>query len=117
MLSNYFSFTVAVAAVNELPRGDRPYLKVKLGGEAKLKCCEDGGRLLVAHWVKETTQRHLTNVQLSERISSGNELTANRFCGTLLFKHVLLNDTGMYKCHKNNSEQKSPGTYMQVYSK
>lgn len=106
-------------AENEVHEGDRPYLKVRLGGQAELKCCDsvNNGKL-ESHWLKLTKTGNSTRVQPSERISLGVTKASGKFCGTLLFKHVHLNDTGMYHCYRNNSDlNKSLGTYMQVYSK
>lgn len=113
------SFTVAVAKNEVRWKGDQPYLKVKLGGHAVLTCCDAvSSTKLKSHWIKQVKIGNLASVQPSERISIEDTNTSGRHCGTLLFKHVDLSDTGMYHCYKNNSGiYKSHGTYMQVYSK
>lgn len=113
------SFTVAVAENEVRWKGDRPYLKVKLGAKAVLTCCDAvSSTELKSRWIKETKTGNLTNVQASERISIGSTNTTGRPCGQLLFKHVHLSDSGMYHCEMNHScLHKSPGTYMHVYSK
>lgn len=100
-------------------KGDRPYSKVKLGDQAELTCCDVGkSRKLKSQWIKLTNTSNITKVQASVRISIEDTVKAGRFCGKLLFKHVHLNDTGMYHCYRNSSGlHKSLGTYLQVYSK
>lgn len=99
---------------------DMPYLKVKLHGPAHLECCyaATSGEL-EPHWLKQTKpMKNLTSVEPSERISFGNKNTPGKFCGTVSFKYVHLNDTAMYHCYMTkNRTHRSHGTYMQVYSK
>lgn len=110
---------MAVAENEVHSKGDRPYSKVKLGHQAELTCCEVAkSRQLKSQWIKLTKTDNITKVQASERILIEDTEKSGRFCGTLLFKHVHLNDTGMYHCYSNsNGLYKSPGTYLQVYSK
>ncbi|XP_075907139.1 B-cell antigen receptor complex-associated protein alpha chain [Nelusetta ayraudi] len=112
------SFVVAVAENEVYFERDRPYLKVKLHGRAQLECCHaatSGQR--ESYWLKQTRPlKNLTEVQPSERISIGSKIISGKFCGTVLFEYVHLNDTAMYHCYvTKNSTHRSYGTYMQVY--
>lgn len=99
---------------------DRPYLKVKLHGRAQLACCHAAtSGQLESYWLKQTRlMKNPTKVEPSERISIGSKNISGKFCGTVSFEYVHLNDTAMYHCYvTKNSLHRSHGTYMQVYSK
>lgn len=111
---------MAVAENEVYFESDRPYLKVKLHGQAQLECCcaaTSGQREY--YWLKQTRpMKNLTKVEPSEHISVESKTISGKFCGMVLFKYVHLNDTAMYHCYMTkNSTHRSHGTYMQVYSK
>lgn len=112
------SFVVAVAENEVYFERDRPYLKVKLHERAQLACCHatTSGQL-ESYWLKQTRlMKNPTKVEPSERISIGSKNISGKFCGTVSFEYVHLNDTAMYHCYvTKNSLHRSHGTYMQVY--
>lgn len=121
MWYNYCSFTVVIAEAKMSLKKDRHFLIAKLGDQAELECCCGGPENMNFTWLVCTHGGKLTKcipspVNSTEDISINASFTNNVHCGTISFKSVTLNDTGMYLCLFSQGIH-SYGTYLHVYGK
>ncbi|KAG8009933.1 B-cell antigen receptor complex-associated protein alpha chain [Nibea albiflora] len=95
-----------------------------LSGRAGLECCYSytGGKLDMG-WIKWIKGINKTQVPLAMKssddvdIKTKHETGNNKHCGTLTFKSVKMDETGLYQCWLNSSVGiYSHGTYLHVYS-
>lgn len=96
---------------------DRPYLKVWLFDPADLYCCYEGEPKGIT-WVrrvKANNTGYLQSVEVSERVTTRDNLKGGILCGTLTITSVQLNDSGLYHCKLNGTETYTHGTYLHVY--
>ncbi|XP_070768719.1 B-cell antigen receptor complex-associated protein alpha chain [Enoplosus armatus] len=115
------SFVVVFALGEVSLEVDRPFLRVKLFEAAVLKCCYTTRVSVDFTWARRVQPSNMTlgpdAVQFPDRATQGNTKVDEIFCGTLTFKSVELNDTGLYQCLLNGSDVHlfTHGTYLQVY--
>lgn len=117
-----FSHVVVVAKEEVKLEADRPYLKVRLNGQAELECCYTFAGSLTATWVLIVPRNLTINLQVveySDVVIAEQSLRGTTMCGKLLLKSVQMSDAGLYLCWLNNSNINtfSHGTYLHVYSK
>lgn len=113
---------IAQDEVNFKP--DIRYLRVQLDDPADLKCCYTTNvKSLQLTWVIRVQALNATaspkTVNSSDLVTMEHKTKSDPECGTLSFKSVKLNDTGLYQCWlaSGNIYLFSHGTYLQVYSK
>ncbi|XP_010780969.1 B-cell antigen receptor complex-associated protein alpha chain [Notothenia coriiceps] len=114
------SFVVGTAQSKVTLDRDRPYLRKQVSHEAKLECCyTTGDKSLNVTWVKQTTNRTIHTVHLSEGVTEGvpKEVAPGKSCGTLTFYPLRQCHSGLYRCklRGNNVNVLSHGTYLQIY--
>nr|QPF15774.1 Cd79a protein [Chaunax abei] len=116
------SFVVVRAQHEVNLKADRPYLRVQLSYSAALECCYTTNvESLELTWVMHVQASNTTlgpkNVKSSDLVTIGNRRESDAVCGTLSFKSVQLNDSGLYQCFlkSNKIYLFSHGTYLQVY--
>lgn len=105
---------------------DMPYLRVQLSDPAYLECCYTTNvKSLESTWVIRSRSVEADNATLTPRyvnssdlVTMGHKPDSGVTCGTLSFKSVQLNDSGLYLCWLNSSKIYifSHGTYLHVYS-
>lgn len=102
---------------------DMPYLRVQLSDQADLECCYKANvESLQLTWVVHSQLLNRTMIQntvsASDRVTMEHKTHSDPKCGTLSFKSVQLNDTGLYNCFLSSGNIFiSHGTFLQVYSK
>ncbi|KAK5921848.1 hypothetical protein CgunFtcFv8_019169 [Champsocephalus gunnari] len=112
------SFAVGTAQRKVTLDPDQPYLRKQVSHGAELKCCyTTGEKSLHVTWVKQSTNKTIHTVHLSERVKKGVTPSSNKSCGTLTLDHLRLSDYGLYHCKLsgNNVDVLSHGTYLQIY--
>ncbi|XP_068616445.1 B-cell antigen receptor complex-associated protein alpha chain [Brachionichthys hirsutus] len=102
-------------------KADRPYVRVRLGDSAALDCCYATNLSLESIWVIRAQDVNVIrvpeSVNASDLVTIGDRRESDTLCGTLSFKSVQLNDSGLYQCFLKSNEVHlfTHGTYMQVY--
>ncbi|KAM6910551.1 B-cell antigen receptor complex-associated protein alpha chain [Xenentodon cancila] len=109
-----FSSLLGVIAQEIRLEADRPSLRVKIPDQAILECC-CSKKPSAFLWIKHLSNSITENVALSDVVVKNNRSVHDGlWCGTLTFKSVQLNDTGLYKCHLDKTKY-THGTFLQVY--
>lgn len=118
-LAAVFSCVVAAAGEEVMWEADRPYLKVRLHGNAEIKCCYASAQPLTATWVQINGTWGTHAMSPSDHVTQGSKIMGASMCSTLVLTEVQLGDAGLYQCLLNSSsvQLRSHGTYLHVYSK
>ncbi|XP_078108625.1 B-cell antigen receptor complex-associated protein alpha chain [Sander vitreus] len=105
------SFVVGIAQNKVTLEPDRPFLRIQVSQRAVLKCCYSTSVSVIFTWIK-----HAPNKTLAPH-AVAKDSKMDKSCGTLTFRRVQLNDSGLYQCWLNGSDFSllSHGTYLQVY--
>ncbi|XP_042345064.1 B-cell antigen receptor complex-associated protein alpha chain [Plectropomus leopardus] len=114
------SFVVGIAQSEVILHPDKPFERVKVLNQVKLRCCYSSPTTRPSEitWIKRSSNKTqaLRAVELSDFVIKRRaKLSVNFSCSTLTFQRVQLEDTGMYQCWLNDSKLLSHGTYLQVY--
>lgn len=98
---------------------DKPYLKVRLLRVAEMECCYTSVKPLTATWVQINGTGGIQVMNPSDHVTQGSKIMGTTECNTMVLKSVQLSDAGLYQCLLNNSNTnlRSHGTYLHVYSK
>lgn len=115
-----YSFVVVVIAHAKVElEADIPFLRVRINGKADLKCCfrSKTKELLNLTWVRRINANTTLLPEIVKPPEPVNTSDDGQFCGTLTFKSVQQNNTGMYQCwlNKTNFFTMTHGTFLQVY--
>ncbi|XP_061574435.1 B-cell antigen receptor complex-associated protein alpha chain [Cololabis saira] len=109
-----FGSLVGVIAQEMRLEADRPSMRVTVSDQATLKCCCNKEPSNFT-WIKYQSNSKMVHVTLSDFVVKGNQsVHRDLWCGTLTFKSVQLNDTGLYQCYLTGTIF-TYGTYLQVY--
>ncbi|XP_031144588.1 B-cell antigen receptor complex-associated protein alpha chain [Sander lucioperca] len=111
------SFVVGIAQNKVTLEPDRPFLRIQVSQRAVLECCYSTSASVTFTWIKHSPNK----TQAPQHVEPGSETAQDskidKSCGTLTFRRVQLNDSGLYQCWLNGSDFSilSHGTYLQVY--